>query len=176
MARCMQSGKVGSKGARGVAYLALLIVIALMGVGLAAVGSLWSHIQTREKEQDLLFIGNQFREAIRQYYEKSPGGLKQYPKSLEDLLEDRRAPEVRRFLRKVFRDPITNDMKWGFIESPDGGVMGVFSLSDKEPLKQSGFDRINSEFEGKEKYSDWRFYYASTISPPLQKSNFSALR
>jgi hypothetical protein len=119
---------------------------------------------------------NQFREAIRQYYEKSPGGLKQYPKSLEDLLEDRRAPEVRRFLRKVFRDPITNDMKWGFIESPDGGVMGVFSLSDKEPLKQSGFDRINSEFEGKEKYSDWRFYYASTISPPLQKSNFSALR
>jgi type II secretory pathway pseudopilin PulG len=54
----MQSGKVGSKGARGVAYLALLIVIALMGVGLAAVGSLWSHIQTREKEQDLLFIGN----------------------------------------------------------------------------------------------------------------------
>lgn len=144
--------------ASGFTYLGILLFVAVMGVVMATAGTLWSQVQAREKEQELLFVGSQYREAIHRYFEQSPGGLKEYPKSLDDLVEDRRMPEVRRFLRKKFRDPITNDVHWGIVKAPDGGLMGVYSLSERAPLKQSGFDKANQEFEGKKKYSEWRFY------------------
>ena len=58
-------------------------------------------LQLREKERDLLFVGDQFRRAIGEYYEKAPGGVKVYPKKLEDLLRDNRYPGVQRWLRKI---------------------------------------------------------------------------
>ena len=44
----------------GFTYVGLLIAVALMGVGLAAYGELYSHAAQREKEAELLFIGGQF--------------------------------------------------------------------------------------------------------------------
>ena len=41
-----------------------LILVAVMGAGLAAYGGLASHAVQRDKEAELLFRGNQYRQAI----------------------------------------------------------------------------------------------------------------
>ena len=94
--------KTGPRGQRGFTLVAALIATALIGIGLATTGEVWSRTKQREMERELLFVGNQFRQAIADYYERSPGGAKQYPQTLEDLLQDRRYATTQRYLRLTF--------------------------------------------------------------------------
>ena len=149
---------VGRRCQRGFTYLGFLIAVAVMGAGLAAYGELASHEAQREKEAELLFRGEQFRDAIASYYKKE----QRYPQKLEDLLEDKRYPMPVRHLRRVYRDPITGDTDWGLVEAPGGGVMGVFSRSEEMPLKTGNFSFRNQEFADAARYADWKFAY----SPP----------
>ena len=84
---------------------------------------------------------------------------KQYPKELVQLLRDQRVPGVQRYLRKLYRDPITGKNEWGLVKAPDGGIAGVYSLSDLAPFKEADFPKALAEFTGKTKYSDWKFAY-----------------
>jgi type II secretory pathway pseudopilin PulG len=144
----------------GFTYLAILFAIAIAGVVLAATGINWSQIGQREREQELLFVGSQFRQAIALYYEKSPGTVKRYPRTLSDLLKDERQLGIQRYLRKIYTDPMTRKADWGIEVAPDGGVMGVHSLSDAAPIKSANFDYANRSFEGTAKYTDWVFDYS----------------
>lgn len=154
---------------RGFTYLGLLFLIAVMGLALAATGTVASVDRQREKERELLFIGSQFRQAISRYYERSPGGLKQYPPNLEALLQDSRYPGTRRYLRKVYADPITGKADWGLVEGPGGTVMGVYSLSNTKPLKVGNFNEVDQALEGKTAYADWKFVYIPPqVSAPVQ--------
>ena len=150
-------------GSAGFTYIALLFAIAIMGAVLAASGMVWHQGRQREKEQELLFVGGQFRQAIGLYYEHTPGAVKRYPQRLEDLLADPRQIGVQRYLRKIYRDPMTAEIAWGLVHAPEGGIMGVYSLSQEEPIKTGGFNRADSAFEGVGKYVDWRF-----ISKPAE--------
>ncbi len=147
---------------QGFTLLGLMIAIGVMGAGLAAYGELASHAAQREKEQELLFIGNQFRQAIAAYYERSPGGAKTLPKKLEDLLEDKRYPMPQRYLRKLYADPITGKPEWGLVPGPDGGIMGVRSLSEDAPIKTGGFAPRDITLSEAGRYSDWTFSYVPT--------------
>jgi type II secretory pathway pseudopilin PulG len=147
---------------RGFAYLALLLIVAVSGALLAAAGVFASHDRQREKEADLIFAGDQYREAIRSYYERSPGGAKRYPQKLEDLLQDARLPATLRHLRKLYLDPVTGKPDWGIVEAPQGGIMGVYSLSEDAPIKTGEFSKADETFADSQKYSDWKFTY----SPP----------
>lgn len=155
MARPMTAGK----REQGVAYLALLIAIAIVGIGLAAAGVVWSEASQREKERELLFVGEQFRRAIQQYYES--GVLeKRYPPSLDVLLQDPRFPGIRRYLRRIYRDPMTGTTQWGLLRAPDGGIMGVQSLRDGiTARRQTNFPAQLAGLEGKAQTSEWVFYY-----------------
>lgn len=153
----------GSRQA-GMAYLALLIVVAGVGIGLGAMGTLWQTVSHREKEKELLFVGEQFRRAIQQYYEASPGD-KKYPPNLESLLKDPRLPGDRHYLRRIYRDPLTNEPKWGLLQAPQGGVMGIHSLADGKPFKQSGFNSKQVEFEERSSYRQWEFSYLPNAAP-----------
>jgi len=144
---------------RGFTYLGMLLIVALMGTGLVAFGELYSHAALREKERELLFVGEQFRDAIASYYNKSPGA-KVYPKKLEDLLEDNRFPMPQRHLRRVYRDPMTGAKEWGLVEAPGGGFMGVHSLSEETPIKSGNFSAKRQDFEGAEHYTKWMFTYS----------------
>ena len=148
----------GRKAQRGFTYMAFLLFIAVAGAGLAAYGELASHAAQREKEAELLFRGEQYRDAIASYYKKE----QRYPKALQDLLEDKRYPMPVRHLRKLYRDPITGDEEWGLVEAPGGGVMGVFSRSEQEPVKTGNFSPKNQEFAETQRYADWKFVH----SPP----------
>jgi type II secretory pathway pseudopilin PulG len=141
----------------GFSYIGLLILVALMSVALAAAGELWYTAQKREKEQELLFVGDQFRRALEQFYANTPGQGRRYPQSLEELLLDPRHPGIRRYLRKIYLDPMTGSAEWGLVTGPNGEIFGVYSLSEGEPLKKGNFPLLDKGFEGKAKYSDWVF-------------------
>jgi type II secretory pathway pseudopilin PulG len=144
----------------GFTYLTALFLVAVAGAGLAATAEVWSHARQREKEAELLWIGNQFRQAIGLYYQRSPGAVKRYPEKLEDLLEDRRYLSTQRYLRRIYADPITGKAEWGLVIAPGGGVMGVYSPAPGKPLKTGPVASQGIKLEGASQYADWRFVYA----------------
>jgi type II secretory pathway pseudopilin PulG len=150
----------------GFTFIGLLLIVAIMGVALLAVGEVWSFAQKREKEYALLYVGGQFRQAIRLYYMHTPaaGKLQPYPMSLDDLLKDPRYPSTQRYLRKIYLDPLSNGPEWGLLKYPNGGIYGVYSLSTETPIKRNNFRQIDKGFEGKTKYADWMFVYVPIIN------------
>lgn len=148
----------GKHTIKGFTYIGILIAVAIIGVALAATGVVWHTTQQRNREQQLLYVGNQFRLAIGRYVRAS-SGTRQYPTNLKDLIRDPRSPAVLRYLRKIYYDPITGTRDWGLIKDVNGRIMGVFSKSKQHPIKQTNFSQDDREFEGKETYSDWIFIY-----------------
>jgi type II secretory pathway pseudopilin PulG len=156
---------------RGFTYIAVLLLIALQTAVVVAVGAVWHTAQKREKERELLFVGDQFRTAIRSYALSGPGVAGQLPRSLDDLLRDPRFPGVKRHLRKIFVDPMTRRAEWGLVRTPDGsGIAGVYSLSEEAPLKTAGFGPAYMEFEGAASYSKWKFSYNPVNQVPASRS------
>ena len=143
----------------GFSYIGLMIFIAISGIALAGVGIVSSQDQQREREKELLFVGEQFRQAIGSYYESTPEPIKQYPTKLEDLLLDNRLPNVKHHIRKIYKDPITNDSNWG-LEMQQSQIIGIYSLSEVKPIKKKGFPVLYEKFSDFSKYSDWKFIYS----------------
>lgn len=154
------------RGAGGFTYVGLLLVIALAGVALAGAGTLWSTETRRDREAELLFAGEQFQRAITAYYDLGPAGVKQFPAKLEDLLQDRRFPTTRRYLRKIFVDPMTGNREWGLVRGPGGTITGVYSMSEAAPIKRADFPTQYKQFESAQSYRDWRFVYAPPGGAP----------
>jgi type II secretory pathway pseudopilin PulG len=151
----------GSPGTRGFAYIGLLVAIVLIGAALAAVGEVWSIQARREREVELLFRGDAIRRAIASYVSLNPGAAR-FPQNLTDLVQDERWPQVRRYLRRVYDDPITGAPDWTLIRAPDGGIMGVASSFKAAPIKRQGFDSFAIEdalFADADCYCDWQFIY-----------------
>jgi type II secretory pathway pseudopilin PulG len=166
-----------SRNSHGFAYIALLVIIVIIGISLGAAGRYWSHVVLRDKEEELLFRGDQYRLAIESYFKAYPSAP-QYPSSIDDLLMDNRTAGTRRHLRQRFKDPISGEDFVEIKHPVTQRIIGVKSPSDKQPLKQSGFPDIYSGittsnvptvliananfFEKKSKYSEWMF--VSTIA------------
>lgn len=212
----------------GFVYLWALFSVVLAGIVMAGTVQVWQIKSQRAKEAELLFIGEEFRRAIMSYYNS---GTKQYPDSLEDLLKDERSPNIKRHLRKIYVDPITNTAEWGIVEepsptakppankSPASGtanpaaakgsassaatgslapsdnqtpntnptqasnagpaaasgttpaassgmgsnigkrIIGVYSLSERKPLKKGQFPEQYAKFSEAVTYQDWQFVY-----------------
>jgi type II secretory pathway pseudopilin PulG len=144
----------------GFTYIGLLLAVALLGATLSAAGSVWHTTQQRERERQLLFAGDQIRQAIGRYYRARAGSQsRQYPLRLEDLLRDPRLPGTAHYLRKLYYDPITGKQDWGLIKTVNDRIAGVFSRSEQRPIKQANFSVADRTFEGKETYSQWTFVY-----------------
>ncbi|MEO9061401.1 MAG: type II secretion system protein [Nitrosospira sp.] len=144
---------------KGFTYIWMLFAVALSGIVLAGAGQLWQTEARREKEVELLFAGEQFRQAIGSYYENSPGMPKRFPDSLEKLLADDRFPIVKRHLRKIFLDPMTGKAEWGLIRKPGIGIVGVHSLSVQKPFKRANFHERYATFADAMSYQGWEFVY-----------------
>jgi hypothetical protein len=122
---------------------------------MVAVSEVWQTTLKREKEDELLYAGDQIRQALTRYAMSAPGG-ERYPRRLEDLLRDPRYPLPRRYLRQVYRDPMTPSGEWELVKTGEF-ITGVHSQSDEEPLKSAEFRLRDRAFEGKTKYSEWVF-------------------
>jgi type II secretory pathway pseudopilin PulG len=154
--------------AGGFTYLGLVFLLALLGVAAFTTALWWSTQAQREREAELIFIGHEFREALRSYAAAQPKDVtERYPQALEDLLRDPKRLEVRRYLRRVYVDPMTGRTDWVLMRTAQGGIVGLHSSSQKKPLKQAGFDEVDATFAGKSKYADWVFSPDSNISAGL---------
>ena len=148
---------------RGFTYLTALFILAIMAGGLALAGEVWQTSAMREREAELLDVGNEYRKAVERYYLSGP--QRQYPRELSDLLKDPRQPGTVRYLRRLYPDPVTGKDEWGVVKAPDGGIAGVYSLSEAAPLKVAGFAVRDASFEGKKRYADWQFAFAAAPAP-----------
>ncbi|HTD05250.1 type II secretion system protein [Undibacterium sp.] len=143
----------------GFSYLIAMFLVAVLAI--ISVRALENSLtaERRDKEAQLLMVGKAYRDAIRDYYEGTPGTAKAYPAELELLLLDTRPTRLVRRLRKLYRDPVTGSAEWGIVRSESGGVMGVFSLSTQKPYKSDGFPIELMSFTNAKRYQDWRFVY-----------------
>jgi type II secretory pathway pseudopilin PulG len=162
MARPTATGRAEPGHAQaGFSFLGLLFLLAGLGVALAALGTVWSTASQREKELDLLFIGDQYRRAIESFW-KIPlpvGTPRRLPKDFDELLLDPRFPNTVRHLRRVWRDPLTGSSEWGLVKEADGGISGIHSLSTRQPFKSANFPPAYEQFQGASSYRDWIFRF-----------------
>jgi type II secretory pathway pseudopilin PulG len=151
--------------------LAMLLAVALGGIVMMAAADVWSLSRRHAQEQELLFVGNQYRLAIQRYVLGAPPGTPRvFPATFEELLEDDRYPVPVHHLRRLYPDPITGSTEWGALRTGDR-IAGVYSRSEKEPLKQAGFTAADVQFAGKTSYRDWVFAPAiasrsTVLNPP----------
>lgn len=151
---------------KGYTLIILMVAIAVMSVGLLVVIPVLKTQLQREKEEELIFRGKQYVEAVRLFQIKFPGD---FPKNLEELLEEK-------CLRKLFEDPMTENGEWNIIlhyerisskkkrslqkvliaplralSSIDNPrILGVVSSSTKESIKI---------YNDQESYDKWFFFY-----------------
>lgn len=162
----MRPGPLRSTQA-GFGYIGVIIAVAAFGIGLAAIGELWSTQAQREREAELLRVGQEIRRAIASYNATTRAGTPAFPGRLEDLLEDNRGPVTRRHLRKLYADPMTRSTDWGLITLPDGRIRGVYSRSTRAPLKTAQFTAGQDKFEKAVSYADWRFEVVPRMLPTV---------
>lgn len=78
---------------------ALLVAMAVMAVLMSAALPVWRHEAQREKEEELVFRGQQYIRALRLYQARTPGAM---PTSVDMLVNGH-------FLRKKYKDPMTGE-------------------------------------------------------------------
>jgi type II secretory pathway pseudopilin PulG len=97
----------------GYAMAALLVGMAILAIFLAAAMPVWRIVAKREREEELVFRGQQYARAVGLFQRKFPGA---YPPSIDFLIEQR-------FLRKKYKDPMTADGEFQILFQ--GGRAGV---------------------------------------------------
>jgi type II secretory pathway pseudopilin PulG len=143
----------------GFTYIGLLIAVVVLGIAMSAVGTVWRTQAQREREQELLSIGREFQAAIAAYYRAGGGGLNRFPQELNDLLEDKRGPEPKHYLRRLYADPMTGAQDWTILRTDMLGITGIASSSQAAPIKKAGFRAHEKAFEDATCYCDWKFVY-----------------
>lgn len=151
-------------GQSGFGYLMVLFAISALGLLAASAGQVWRTTAQRAREGELLFVGQQFRQALDSYHALAVGGAQQYPASLQELLEDRRAQVTRRHLRKLYVDPMTGQTDWVLVTAGER-IVGLHSRSTKPSLRRS-FEGPDAAFNGTERYEQWVFRAGSSGSTP----------
>lgn len=155
----------GPRRAGGFTYLSLIIVVAIIGMVAATGLKLGGVIQRSLLEEELLHIGAEFSDALQSYADATPAGQPRQPPSLKELLRDPRFPGVRRHLRKIYIDPMTGSAEWGIVYLADKvGVVGVYSLSEAQPVKIGNFPSRFQGFSGKSHLSEWKFTLTGKVA------------
>lgn len=147
----------GQGGQRGYAMAACLVAVAVMGIVMSALLPVWRHQSQREKEAELLFRMQQYALAIDLYRAKNNN---QYPPSIDALVQGK-------FLRKKYKDPMTNDDFQPLYQgqqpgggrgqgAPQGaGIVGVVSKSKETAIRNQ---------RGATTYNQWQVTAAD--APP----------
>jgi type II secretory pathway pseudopilin PulG len=122
---------------KGYTLLILLFAVSILSFGLIVAVPVWETQIQREKEEELIFRGNQFVEAVRLYQLKKPGT---FPSTLEELVEEK-------CLRRLYRDPMTTHGEWNIILPYQRGA----TTQPRQPRRspQSPFDRASPGRRGR---------------------------
>jgi type II secretory pathway pseudopilin PulG len=156
---------------RGITLMVVVLMMLVMGLAAGIAGNTWRNVMQREREEELLFRGDQYRRAIESYFKMAQAGAKgAFPKDVEELLKDPRSLQTLRHLRQPYKDPFTGEdfelvQEGGSVTGVPGavkslaGIRGVRSTSSLEPFKKDGFLLPYEEFAKATVYSDWKFVF-----------------
>jgi type II secretory pathway pseudopilin PulG len=151
----MQLAQETSRGEGGFAMAALLVAIAVMSIVMSGLLPVWRTLTTREKEEELIWRGQQYDRAVQLYRKKTsaPGAP-----SVDVLIKGR-------FLRQKYLDPITNgEFELVGVNPATGNAPGVQQPkigfgqligSVRSKSKAKSF----RELDGKKTYAEWQFTY-----------------
>jgi type II secretory pathway pseudopilin PulG len=114
---------------RGAILIIIMVGVAVTTIGLAAATQAWTTTWRRDREEELIFRAGQYVNAILAY-RKEHGG--QFPLNLEDLYKP--GPRRLRYIRRLYKDPIAKDGKWGLLYLMPGG-QGVYDPKAAQAAK-----------------------------------------
>lgn len=100
---------------RGYVLLAVLLVLVLILLATMAAAPRVAQQIRRDREEELIHRGTQFARAIKRYYKK----FGSYPASLQQLEESNHL----RFLRRRYKDPMTEKGEWRLIHVGEAKVV-----------------------------------------------------
>lgn len=154
-----------ARAVRGFTYLGLLVLLALQGAALAALGRHVGTAVQRDKEAELLFRGEQIVAAIASYHAAREPHT--YPASLDDLLSDRRGDTTRHHLRRLWRDPFTGQADWELIrDTAQGGAEGrLLGVRSRSPAARLRTDGPLAVTDGPPRVADWHFTHSAAPVP-----------
>ena len=115
----------------GFTYLLLLFAMAIGGIGLAALGEQARQRALREQEAELRFRGEEIARAIASYVDAGPVGSRPLPRTVDDLLEDRRSGRPVRHLRQLRSDPLGGG--WVWLAPGEAGCTGAAPRMPRAP-------------------------------------------
>lgn len=151
--------RCGARGRSPGGFALIAALIALVLVSLATLVAVQSAVTQarRDREEQLLFVGAEYRMALRSYYMARPNGQPpRYPQRLQDLVEDTRSGKIVRHLRRLYTDPVTGRFDW-VLELAGGGIVGLHSASGLQPIRDAGFASEDMRFGKAQSYAGWRF-------------------
>lgn len=161
---------------QGAMLIILLIAVVVIGLASAMTGTTWSTMAQRDKEEQLLWVGQQYVRAIQSYYETGHAGIApSFPRNLDELLRDPRAAQVVRHLRKIYKDPMTGD-DLVIINDPAGRVRGVRSKSTLKPFRAEHFPTGLEKLASADSYSRWEFVFEPTSAQQDTQKTPSGVR
>ena len=122
----------------GYTLAVVMVLTSVLLVTLSGAVINWQKAMQREREEELIYRGKQFMRAVELWQRKFPGT---YPTTLDALLSTNNT----RFLRKKWKDPITNSNEWRLLKvNPDGSISGLTVLPGSTPLGPSSFGGSSS--------------------------------
>lgn len=170
------------QGDRGYAMAALLVSMSIMAVMMTVAMPVWTQYVKREKEEELIWRGQQYARAVGLFQRKYANT---FPPSVDVLVEQK-------FLRKKYKDPITGEdfqpipatgMPGGGVIVPGGGPAGnqterrpigapprMTSVGTTGQVGGIGIQGVVSKstapsikiYNGRTKYNEWAFVYMVT--------------
>ena len=109
----------------GYAFVALMVAFTVMLIALAAALPSVYHESQREKEEELIFRGNEYARAIYLFQRQ----FQRYPKSVDELIRTNNL----RFLRHAYKDPMTPKGNWRFIHvGPNGALIDSITMGPQQ--------------------------------------------
>lgn len=113
----------------GFTLVGALALIAVMSIFMALSVPLWSWVKQRDNEEELIFRGKEYVEAIGRYHAK----FGTYPPDMETL-------EKLKFIRRLYKDPMTESGKWKVLH-PDTLVQTGAAGKINVPGQKDGKDK-----------------------------------
>jgi len=118
-----------------------MVALSVAAIALGAAVQAWSTTWRRDNEEELIFRANQYVEGIIAYRREHGG---QFPTNLEDLYKP--GPRRLRYIRKLYKDPINPDGKWGLLYLMPGG-QGVYDPKAAEKAKEKAAKDWGSDWQ-----------------------------
>jgi type II secretory pathway pseudopilin PulG len=121
-----KSKQNGRRSEQGYMLLYLLFLVAIVTISLVTIVPKLKFVLQREREQEMVHRGEQYRRAVRRYYRK----MGAYPPTL-DVLE---STNNLRFLRKRYKDPINKNQDFKVVTQIDLMKAMATSLSNNNGI------------------------------------------